>query len=75
MLKPFFNPFSEGKQVVAHNVFTSPFHPYHGGGDSAGPGTPTTPAPPPPLGAFGQQLVAKGVALRPPWAPKVPDAT
>ena len=30
--------------------------------------------PPPPLGAFGQQLVAKGVALRPPWAPKAPDA-
>ena len=45
-----------------------------GGGDSAGPGTPTTPAPPPP-GAFGQQLVAKGVALRRPWAPKAPDAT
>ena len=31
--------------------------------------------PPPPLGAFGQQLVAKGVALRRPWAPKAPDAT
>ena len=30
--------------------------------------------PPPPLGAFGQQLVAKGVALRRPWAPKAPDA-
>ena len=46
----------------------------HGGGDSAGPRTPSTPAPPPPLGAFGQQLVAKGVALRRPWAPKAPDA-
>ena len=47
-----------------------------GGGDSAGPRTPTTPAPPPPppLGAFGPQLVAKGVALRRPWAPKAPDA-
>ena len=34
------------------------------------------PLPPPsPPGAFGQQLVAKGVALRPPWAPKAPDAT
>ena len=32
------------------------------------------PPPPPPLGAFGQQLVAKGVALRRPWAPKAPDA-
>ena len=31
--------------------------------------------PPPPLGAFGQQLVAKGVALRPPLAPKAPDAS
>ena len=31
--------------------------------------------PPPPLGVFGQQLVAKGVALRRPWAPKAPDAT
>ena len=30
--------------------------------------------PPPPLGAFDQQLVAKGVALRSPWAPKAPDA-
>ena len=29
---------------------------------------------PPPLGAFGQQLVAKGAALRRPWAPKAPDA-
>ena len=29
--------------------------------------------PPPPLGAYGQQLVAKGVALRRPWAPKAPD--
>ena len=49
---------------------------FHGGGDSAGPRTPTTlaPPPPPPLGAFGQQLVAKGVALRRPWAPKAPDA-
>ena len=46
-----------------------------GGGDSAGPRTPTTPAPPPPLlGAFSQRLVAKGVALRRPWAAKVPDA-
>ena len=46
-----------------------------GGGNSAGPRTPTIPAPPPPpLGAFGQQLVAKGVALRHPWAPKAPDA-
>ena len=44
-----------------------------GGGDSAGPRTPTTPAPLP-LRAFGQQLVAKGVALRRPWAPKAPDA-
>ena len=26
---------------------------------------------PPPLGAFGQQLVAKGVALRRPWAPSM----
>ena len=43
-----------------------------GGGDSAGPRTPITP--PPPLGAFGRQLVAKGVALRRPWAPKAPDA-
>ena len=43
-----------------------------GGGDSAAPRTPTTP--PPPLGASGQQLVAKGVALRHPWAPKAPDA-
>ena len=43
-----------------------------GGGDSAGPRTPTTP--PPPLGAFSQQLVAKGVAPRRPWAPKAPDA-
>ena len=40
-----------------------------GGGDSAGPRTPTTPAPPHPLGAFGQQLVAKPVALRRAWAP------
>ena len=31
-------------------------------------------APPPPLGAFGQQLVAKGAQLRSPWASKVPDA-
>ena len=47
----------------------------HGGGDSTGPRTPTTPAPPPPPPrAFGQQLVAKGVALRRPWAPKAPDA-
>ena len=45
-----------------------------GGGDSAGPRTLTTPAPPPPLGAFGQQLVAKRVALRRPWAPKAADA-
>ena len=34
-----------------------------------------SPPPPPPLGAFGQKLVAKGVALRRPWAPKLPDAT
>ena len=33
------------------------------------------PPPPPPLGAFGQQLVAKGVTLRRPWVPKAPDAT
>ena len=30
--------------------------------------------PPPPQRAFGQQLVAKGVALRRPWAPKALDA-
>ena len=30
--------------------------------------------PPPPLGASGQQLVAKGAALRSPWAPKASDA-
>ena len=30
--------------------------------------------PPPPLGASGQQLVAKGAALGSPWAPKAPDA-
>ena len=38
--------------------------------------TPTTPPPQPthPLGASGQQLVAKDVALRRPWAPKAPDA-
>ena len=29
--------------------------------------------PPPPLGAFAQQVVDKGVALRRPWAPKAPD--
>ena len=28
---------------------------------------------PPPRGASGQQLVAKGAALRSPWAPKAPD--
>ena len=39
--------------------------PQGGGGDSAGPRTPTTPVPPP-LGAFGSHLVAKGVALRRP---------
>ena len=32
------------------------------------------PLPPPPKGTFGQQFVAKGVALRRPWAPKAPDA-
>ena len=32
------------------------------------------PPPPPPLGASDQQLVAKGVALRTPWAPKAPNA-
>ena len=42
------------------------------GGDSAAPRTPTTP--PPPLGASDQQLVAKGVTLRRPRAPKAPDA-
>ena len=47
------------------------FSPGGGGGDSAAPRTPTTP--PPPLGASSQQLVAKGVALRRPWAPKAPD--
>ena len=30
--------------------------------------------PPPPLGDFGQQLVAKGVALGRQWPPKAPDA-
>ena len=30
--------------------------------------------PPPPHGASGQHLVAKGAALRSPWAPKAPDA-
>ena len=45
-----------------HNIFLSP----EKRGDSAGRRTPT----PPPLGAFGQQLVAKGVALKHPWAPK-----
>ena len=30
--------------------------------------------PPPPLGTFGQQLVAKGVVPRRPWAPKAPNA-
>ena len=48
----------------------------HGGGGA----TPRVlgrqlPLPPPPLGAFGQQLVAKGVALKRPWAPSAPDAT
>ena len=43
-----------------------------GRGDYTAPRTPTTP--PPPLGASGQRLVAKGVALRCPWAPKAPDA-
>ena len=32
------------------------------------------PLPPHPLGVSGQQLVAEGVALRCPWAPKAPDA-
>ena len=31
------------------------------------------PSPPPPR-ASGQHLVAKGVALRRPWAPKAPEA-
>ena len=49
---------------------------YPGGGDSVGPRTPTILAPPPPpLGASGQELVAKGVALSSPWAPKGPDAS
>ena len=46
-----------------------------GEGDCAAPRTPTTPPPPLPLlGASGQQLVAKGVALRHPWAATAPDA-
>ena len=44
--------------------------PLHGGADSAGPRTPTTP--PPPREALGQQLVAKGAALRSQWAPDAP---
>ena len=40
-----------------------------GGGRLRGSWDANYPCPPPPLGAFGQQLVAKGVALRPPWAP------
>ena len=32
------------------------------------------PRSPPPLGAFGQKLVAKGVALGRRWAPKAPNA-
>ena len=32
------------------------------------------PPPPPRLGPFGQRLVAQGVALRRPWAPKSPHA-
>ena len=46
-----------------------------GGGRLRGSWDANYPCPPPPLGAFGQQLVAKGVALRRPWAPKAPDAT
>ena len=38
---------------------------FPGGGDSAGPRTPTTP-PPPPLGASGRQLVVKGMSPRRP---------
>ena len=50
-----------------------------GGGGGATPRVlgrqlPLPPPAPSPLGAFGQQLVAKGVALRRPWAPKAPDA-
>ena len=41
-----------------------------GGADSAGLWTPTTP--PPPQGASGQQLVAKGTGLKSLWAPKAP---
>ena len=50
----------------------------HGGGGATpwalGRQLPLPPPPHPPLGAFGQQLVAKGVALRHPLAPKAPDA-
>ena len=61
-----------GACASGHTSFPPPPPPAQGGGDSAGPRTPTTPAPPP--GAFGQQLVANGVALRRPWEPKAPDA-
>ena len=50
---------------------------HHGGGGGATPRVlgRQLPLPPPTLGAFGEQLVAKGVTLRRPWAPKAPDAT
>ena len=41
------------------------------GGDSAGPEADAS-YPSLPRGASGQQLVAKGVAIRSPWAPKAP---
>ena len=44
-----------------------------GGGDSAGPRTPTTPPPPPPKGASGRQLVVKGMSPRSQRAPKAPN--
>ena len=59
------------RNEVSCRAFIKWYGPGVGGwGHSTGPRTPTIP---PPLGASGQQLVAKGATLRHPWAPKAPE--
>ena len=67
-----------GEEVAGGVKIVKCFHlPHSTGGGGATPRVlgRQLPLPAPPLGAFSQQLVAKGVTLRRPWAPKAPDAT